>query len=73
MSSSTRIIRALLLAAAAVALAVAAAQLRSKHQTAELAVHNIQDQLGALDPVTRAAVVARLSSDEVKKVRSHRK
>jgi len=72
MSSSTRIIRAALLAAAAVALAVAAAQLRGKHQTAELAVQNIQDQLDALDPVTRAAVVARLSSDEVKKVRSHR-
>ena len=43
--------------------------LRSKHQTAELAVQNIQDQLDALDPVTRAAVVARLTSDEVQKVR----
>ncbi len=71
MSSSTRLIRAALLTAAAAVLAVAAAQLRGKHQTAELAVQNIQDQLDALDPVTRAAVVARLSSDEVKKVRSH--
>ena len=71
MSSSTRIIRAALLAAAAVALAVAAAQLRSKHETAELTVQNIRDQLDALDPVSRAAVVAELSSDEVKKVRSH--
>jgi hypothetical protein len=71
MSSSTRIIRAALLTAAAAVLAVAAAQLRGKHQTAELAVQNIQDHLDALDPVTRAAVVARLSSDEVKKVRSH--
>ena len=70
MSSSTRIIRAALLAAAAAVLVVAAVQLRSKHQTAELAVQNIQDQLDALDPVTRAAVVAQLSSDEIKKVRS---
>ncbi|HWN59280.1 MAG TPA: hypothetical protein VNO25_01285 [Streptosporangiaceae bacterium] len=36
---------------------------------AELTVENIHAQLEALDPVTRAAVVARLSSDEVKKVR----
>jgi len=72
MSSSTRIIRAALLAAAAAVLAVAAVQLRRKHQTAELAVQNIHDQLDALDPVTRAAVVAQLSSDEIKKVRSNR-
>ena len=69
--SSTQIIRAALLAAAAVVLALAAAQLRSRHQEADLAVRNIHDQLDALDPVTRAAVVAQLSSDEIKKVRSH--
>jgi predicted ATPase len=69
MGSSTRIIRAALLAAAAVALAAAAYLLREKHQQAEAAVQNIQDQLDALDPATRAAVVARLTSDEVKKVR----
>ena len=69
---SPRIIRAALLAAAAVVLAVAAAQLRDKHQMAELTVENIHEQLDALDPVTRAAVIARLSSDEVKKVRDHR-
>jgi hypothetical protein len=67
--SSTRIIRAALLAAAAVALAFAAAQLREKHQEAEAVVQSIRDQLDALDPATRAAVVARLTSDEVKKVR----
>ena len=69
---SPRIIRAALLAAAAAVLAVAAAQLRDKHQTAELTVENIHEQLDALNPVTRAAVIARLSSDEVKKVRDHR-
>ena len=55
--------------AAAVALAAAAYLLREKHQEAEAAVQNIQDQLDALDPATRAAVIARLTSDEVKKVR----
>ena len=69
MNSSTRIIRAALLAAAAAALAAAAYLLREKHQQAEATVQNIQDQLDALDPATRAAVIARLTSDEVKKVR----
>jgi hypothetical protein len=69
MNSSTRIIRAALLAAAAAVLVFAAYQLREKHQEADLAVQNVHDQLDALDPATRAAVVARLTSDEVKKVR----
>jgi hypothetical protein len=73
MSLSPRLIRAALLVAAAAVLAAAAAQLREKHQTAELTVENIHEQLDALDPVTRAAVIARLSSDEVKKVRSQRR
>jgi hypothetical protein len=72
MSPSARIIRAVLLVAAAAVLAVAAAQLRDKRQTAKLTVEDIHAQLDALDPVTRAAVIARLSSDEVKKVRDHR-
>jgi hypothetical protein len=68
MGSSTRIIRFALLAAAAALLAFAALQLREKRHEAEVAVQNIHDQLDALDPVTRAAVVARLTSDEIKKV-----
>jgi hypothetical protein len=70
-SPSTRIIRAALLAVAAVLLAAAAAQLRDKRQLADRTVENIHEELAALDPATRAAVVARLSSDEVKKVRDH--
>lgn len=70
MSLSPRLIRAALLVAAAVALAAAAVQLREKRQAAEPMVENIHAQLDALDPVTRAAVIARLSSEEVKKVRS---
>jgi len=69
MGSSKRIIQAVLLAAAATALAAAAYLLREKHQEAEAAVQTIQDQLDALDPATRAAVIARLTSDEVKRVR----
>ena len=70
MNFSPRLIRAVLLVAAAVALAVAAAQIREKRNLADLTVENIHEQLDALDPVTRAAVIARLGSDEVKKVRS---
>jgi predicted ATPase len=69
MKLSTRVMRALLLAAAAAALAAAAYQLREKHQEAE---QNIHDQLDALDPVTRAAVIGRLTAQEAKKVRDHR-
>ena len=72
MGASPRILRAALLVAAAIALAAAAVQLRDKRETAEMTVENIQAELDALDPVSRAAVIARLSSDEVKKVRSQR-
>jgi hypothetical protein len=60
----------LLLAVAAALLAAAAAQLHDKRQAVELAVDSINEQLDALDPVTRAAVVARLSSEWVRKVRA---
>jgi len=35
-------------------------------------VRNIHDQLDALDPATRAAVITRLTAAEVKEVRDHR-
>lgn len=73
MAASPRIVRAALLVVTAVVLVVAAVQLGGKRQTAELTVENIHAQLDALDPVTRAAVVAQLSSDEVKKARSRRR
>jgi hypothetical protein len=59
MSLSPRVIRAVLLVAAAAVLAAAAVQLRDKRKTAQLTVENIHAQLDALDPVTRAAVIAR--------------
>ena len=73
MGSSKPIIRAALLAAAAAVLAFAAYQLREKHQEAEAVVQNIHDQLDALDPATRAAVVTRLTAEEVKKVHDQRR
>ena len=72
MGLSKRTIRVALLVATAVVLLAAAVQLRDMHDTAELTADNIQEQLDALDPVTRAAVIARLGSDEVKKVRDQR-
>jgi len=66
-----RIIRATLLTAAAMVLAAEAYHLRRKRQEDDTAVQDIEDQLDALDPAQRAAVVARLTSDEVKKARSH--
>lgn len=69
MGASPRIIRAALLVAATAVLVVAAVQLRDKRQMAEETVEDIHAQLDALDPVTRAVVIGRLSSDEVKKVR----
>jgi len=70
--STTRILKAGLLAAAAVTLAVAAMQLREKKQDADLVVGEIEDRLAELDPVTRAAVVAELSTDATKHVRAMR-
>jgi len=59
-----------LLVAAAAALALAASQVRGSRQLAELTVEDIENQLATLDPVTRSAVVARLTSDAVKAVRA---
>jgi hypothetical protein len=61
-----RILRAALLVAAAAALAFAAVQLREKHQEVSLTVDDIEGQVAALDPVTRAAVLARLGVDSAK-------
>jgi hypothetical protein len=57
-----------LLVAAAVALTVAASQVREKRTLALSTVDDIEAQLAALDPATRAAVLTRLSVDAVKTV-----
>ena len=73
MGVSPRVFRAVLLIAAAAALVAAALQLHEKRQLADLTVENIHEQLDALDPATRAAVITKLTSDEVKKVRDQRR
>ena len=63
MLDSRGALRVGLLVAAAVALAVAASQVRERRSLALATVSDIEGQLAALDPATRAAVVARLSVD----------
>jgi hypothetical protein len=63
-----QILRAILFAAAAVALAFAARQIRDTHNKISLNVDEIEDQIAGLDPVTRAGVVARLTADAAKSV-----
>ena len=41
-----------------------------KKMAADVAVESIQSELDGLDPATRAAVIAKLSSDEVKRYKS---
>ena len=71
-SALNRLIQlALLLAGAAIAVA-AVVQLRGKRETAEMTAQSIEDQLDALDPVTRGAVVARLTKDAATEVQAQR-
>jgi hypothetical protein len=63
MVESRVVVRVVLLVAAVVALVVVASQVRDKRAVARDTVGDIEAQLGALDPVTRAAVVARLATD----------
>jgi hypothetical protein len=71
MSAPRNILRVVLLTAAAGLLAVAASVLREKKETADLTTHQIEDAISALDPVTRAAVIARLTADAVQQVKEH--
>ena len=61
MNVPRNILRVVLLVAAAGLLAVAASVLREKKAIADLTVQQIEDTVSALDPATRAAVIARLT------------
>ena len=52
-------------------LAVAASVLREKKETVDLTTQQIEDAISALDPGTRAAVIARLTADAVQQVKDH--
>jgi predicted acylesterase/phospholipase RssA len=69
MSEPRNILRIVLLAAAAGLLAVAASVLREKKETVDLTIQQIEDAISALDPGTRAAVIARLTADAVQQVK----
>ncbi len=66
MSTSHRILAASLAfaaVAAAVVAVVAISRVRAIQAEADATTDSIHDQLDALDPVTRAAVIARLTKD----------
>lgn len=67
--NTRKILRITLLAAAAVALTAAAVELQEKRHVADQTANDIEDQLAALDPVTRAAVVSRLTADAASEVK----
>jgi hypothetical protein len=72
MVDSKVLLRVGLLVAAAAALAFAAVSVREKHEIAVSTVDDIEAQLAALDPATRAAVIARLSTHAAKAVHDKR-
>ena len=53
--------------AAAAAVAIALAELKEKRRQADAVVTDIEAQLDALDPVTRAAVMARVGADAARR------
>lgn len=57
------IVGAVVVVATVAAVAVALAELREKRRQADAAVTDIESQLDALDPVTRATVMARVAKD----------
>jgi uncharacterized protein YoxC len=73
MSRSHRILTvslAIAAVAAAVVAVVAVARVRSIQEAADATTDSIHEQLDALDPVTRAAVVARLTRDAAEEARA---
>ena len=69
MSASRTILRAVLLSAAAGLLALAANTLRERRLAVETTTQQIEDTISALDPATRAAVIARLTADAGEKMK----
>ena len=74
MSTSHRILTASLVVAAvavAVVAVVAVSRVRTIQAEADAATESIHDQLDGLDPVARAAVIARLTKDAADEARAH--
>jgi hypothetical protein len=60
-----------LVAVAAVGVVLAVKTIQEKKLVVDEAAGSIQSELDALDPITRAAVLAKVSSDTTKGFRSH--
>jgi hypothetical protein len=71
MTGLRQLLRLGLYAAAAAACIAAALQLREQRATVAQTAQGIEAQLNGLDPVTRAAVIARLSTDATQEIKSH--
>lgn len=67
-----RNLKAVLLAGAGAAIAFAVVKLRRTQELAIQTAGDIEAQIDALDPVTRAAVVAKLSADAARDVKTRR-
>ena len=72
MSRSRRILAVALIAATAAAVAVVVIKFRKMDEAATETADDIEMQLDALDPITRAAVVEKLSARAVKDVEARR-
>jgi hypothetical protein len=72
MSRSRRILAVALIAATAAAVAVIVIKFRKMDEVATETADDIEMQLDALDPITRAAVVEKLSARAVEGVEARR-
>jgi hypothetical protein len=70
MTDANRLAHLALIVAGAVILAVGIARLRGAQRTVELTADRIHEQLDALDPLVRSAVIARLTADAAKNVKA---
>lgn len=70
-SPEKAVLRIALLVGAAGLLVVASSFLREKRLAVEATTQQIEDTLSALDPTTRAAVIARLTADAGEHVKDH--
>ena len=71
MRTTGRILTATLLIGVAAGIAIAVMKARSIKAEATRVADGIEAELNELDPVTKAAVLGKLSSDAAKEVRSH--
>ena len=72
MRTSRRILTAALLLGVAAGVVIAVVKARSIKEVATQVADGIEAELNELDPVTKAAVLAKLSTDTAKEVRANR-